>query len=440
MADMECPLSEREREILQLVATGVTNQQIARELYISVNTVKVHLRNIFGKLEVTSRTEATMVGLREGWVAVEGVVAEGEIPETLPETVRIEPLPVEPLSWPRRAFLAVAAGLLLALLAWVRMPNTRSAPASGSEFTDRSAMARPALPAQVSRWQERMPMGLPRARLGVAFYDGQLYAIGGDTSDGVTGQVTRYRLQDDIWVPGADKPTPVANIGAAVLEGHIVVPGGYTTDGEVTDVLETYDPQTDEWSSAAPLPSPRCAYGLVTYEGALYLIGGWDGHSYVGTVFRYDPRTDAWSEEEPLGTPRGFLGAAALSKRIYAVGGYDGVREYALCEVYEPEEGWSACAAMTVGRGGLGIAVVGDRLYAIGGGISGDWEIVSNEWYDPRQDTWTSFETPIAGQWRNPGVAADGTSLFAVGGWSGEYLAGNDEYRALFRLFLPAAS
>ena len=50
------PLSERELEILRLVAGGKSNQEIAGELYLAVGTVKKHMSNIFGKLNADSRT------------------------------------------------------------------------------------------------------------------------------------------------------------------------------------------------------------------------------------------------------------------------------------------------------------------------------------------------------------------------------------------------
>jgi LuxR family maltose regulon positive regulatory protein len=52
------PLSEREIEVLMLIADGLTNPEIAARLYLSINTVKVHTRNVYGKLGVNNRTGA----------------------------------------------------------------------------------------------------------------------------------------------------------------------------------------------------------------------------------------------------------------------------------------------------------------------------------------------------------------------------------------------
>jgi DNA-binding NarL/FixJ family response regulator len=52
------PLSERELEVLQLIALGKTNKEIARELIVSPGTVKAHTASIYRKLDVANRTEA----------------------------------------------------------------------------------------------------------------------------------------------------------------------------------------------------------------------------------------------------------------------------------------------------------------------------------------------------------------------------------------------
>lgn len=64
------PLTERERQVLQLTAEGLANKQIAASLDISENTVKFHLSSLYAKLGVTSRTEAVRAGARRGWVVL----------------------------------------------------------------------------------------------------------------------------------------------------------------------------------------------------------------------------------------------------------------------------------------------------------------------------------------------------------------------------------
>jgi LuxR family maltose regulon positive regulatory protein len=52
------PLSKRELEVLQFLSKGLSNQEIGRKLFISAGTVKVHLKHIYDKLNVASRTQA----------------------------------------------------------------------------------------------------------------------------------------------------------------------------------------------------------------------------------------------------------------------------------------------------------------------------------------------------------------------------------------------
>jgi two-component system, NarL family, response regulator LiaR len=69
-------LTERELEVLRLLASGLSNQEIAGKLVITDATTRAHVSNILGKLQVASRIQAALYALREGLAPLEGVRPE----------------------------------------------------------------------------------------------------------------------------------------------------------------------------------------------------------------------------------------------------------------------------------------------------------------------------------------------------------------------------
>lgn len=69
------PLTEREMEVLRLIAQGYSNRQIADALVITEMTVRAHVSNILGKLHLASRTQAALFALREGLASVDDIPA-----------------------------------------------------------------------------------------------------------------------------------------------------------------------------------------------------------------------------------------------------------------------------------------------------------------------------------------------------------------------------
>lgn len=69
-------LSDRELEVLKQAGRGLSNREIADRLVLSPRTVQAHFANIFSKLQVGSRTEAVLQGLRRRWITLEDIDAE----------------------------------------------------------------------------------------------------------------------------------------------------------------------------------------------------------------------------------------------------------------------------------------------------------------------------------------------------------------------------
>ena len=162
------------------------------------------------------------------------------------------------------------------------------------------------------------------------------------------------------------------------------------------------------------------------------------------TTYIYDPAADKWQAGTWLPTPRAFLAACALDQQIYVAGGYDGRAESNAMLAYNPsgegtsEGPWAVRATLSQGRGGLALMAVSGRLFAIGGG----WRnpISYNEQYDLRTGAWSKIESPVTGQWRNLGLVAKGNDLYAIGGWSGAYLATVERYTAIYQIMLPISA
>jgi DNA-binding CsgD family transcriptional regulator/N-acetylneuraminic acid mutarotase len=488
MAEPQEPLTERELEIVRLAGTGLGNKEIAARLSLSPNTVKVHLRNIFTKLEARSRTEMTMIAMRNGWIVLEQVthgngvqpaaqeqnpVSESAAPEaasatspindTLPhaqpdsislnivgsQPVAAVAIPVAPNPQPlprlaawQRVALLVAVGIGLALLILTLPANQGNASSSNDPLRISPAQPRTGLLLrdEASRWHLRTPLPAARARSAATTIGDLIYVIGGEVNQVVSGDVLVYEPVTNTWTTlTTPKPTPVANTSAAVVDGRIYIAGGTTQNGSPTTALEVFDTQTGHWETLASMGQPVAGHGFAALGNQLYVFGGATNKGITSISERYDIATNSWHSIAPMPTPRTLSAAAAFDDRIYVVGGYNGEHELSTCEYYTPAyDTWNTCDAMTVPRSGLGLVRVANNLFAVGGGMSGF--LGFNERFDPATNRWTALDTPLTSDWQSVAVAPHQTEFYVFGGYSGgERLAFTYVYEVFTnRVFVPA--
>lgn len=429
------PLSEREVEILRLVASGASNKEIATRLTISPNTVKVHVRNIFGKIGLQSRTEAALFAIQHGYVEVPGVAQPVIVEE--PDSDAADSVPAATPPEPRRTnwvtpVILVAALAVFVLAGWRLL---------GVGTPTATAVPTPRAP---ERWGTLATLPQPVSGPAVAVYESDITVIGGETASGPSAAVVRFNAAADSWSAGADKPTAVADVQAAMIGGKIFVPGGRSGDGQPVRVLEIYNPRTDSWERGADLPVARSGYALVALDGKLLLFGGWDGARYSAAVFEYTPEDDAWSERAAMPTARGFAAAAVVAGRVFVIGGATSSGPVAVTEAYSPEadtaqgNGWETLAPMPASGDHVNAAVVADTILVFGGGLD-DADAI-HVGYNATDDAWVRLDAP-AGDSTFPteaGVVALGPLVHLIGGRQGDApLASHVTYQAIYVSFIP---
>lgn len=265
------------------------------------------------------------------------------------------------------------------------------------------------------------------------------------------------------WFTRTPMPVGRQETAPAVLNGKIYIPAGYTVGGQVTTIVEVFDPATNSWSNITPVPEPLHHYGLTAANGRLYLLGAYQGSTFTpmnrgyvfipdsnlwrpvanlpvargahmavefgGKIFLfggiiggltttrtdvYDPATNSWTTVADMPSAREHTAAARIDSLIYVIGGRIGSTNNNILEAYSPATNtWSTKPPMPTARGGLAAAAMNGRLYVFGGEIPGVFH--QSEEYDPATNTWravASMLTPRHGM----GAATVADSIYVIGG------------------------
>ncbi len=426
-------LSDREIEVLQLVGQGKSNKEIAVDLEISVNTVKVHIGRIFQKINVTSRTEATLFAIEQGIVKspatqIANEEAENSIPQSHDAKTSLQEFTR------RNRWLLLVLGLLI--IAGLYLVVAKPAFLMYRETPT-------GIPQQ--KWVDMSPMIEPRSSMAIATFDGKIIVIGGHSNLGVLSSVEMYDPLTNTWSLLNEKPTPVYDASAAVIGEKIYVPGGVKEDGSLTNVVEVFNPRKNEWENSAELPVALSAYGLASYEGQVYLFGGWDSRKTADTVWRYNPNTDAWHQETAMPTPRIHPAVLADANKIFVMGGSDGGNRLNTNESYSPykelekENPWSVEPGLPQKLSGYTAIKLYDKIAIIGGKSSASGAIDQFH-YSPDQKEWqiininSESTSPIS----EAAYVLLGDKIYVIGGkLSEKYLDKVSSYQALFTILLP---
>ncbi|NJN65849.1 MAG: hypothetical protein HC884_03595, partial [Chloroflexaceae bacterium] len=457
MTDEVVPISDREREVLELVVRGASNKEIAQRLNISIHTVKVHLRNMFGKASVSSRVQLMTYAIERHLVTVGQPANEPPEPNDTAElsgdgeAVRIpeSPVPEEPSSvggWSngatrRNENVLTAPTPRPAMEERTEKPEREQGTDSFSLTTSDAPLARPttrqSLPNPPPRSVSHSFAISPRSvifflvllgvvqvfTIGLIFVQmGQRERVGGTEESGVlppsSTAATSTETISDRWKTCTSMPVFRDHFAVVAYEYDtgIYVIGGSDVNG-ASAAVSRYDPFSDTWASLHPKPTAVGHVQAVTIGGMIYVPGGERSDGTVLNILEsYDPRSQQWSTLATMPVPRSRYALASFEGKLYLFGGWDGHQSRSEVFLYDPASNtWEPGDTLSVPRLNAGAAVVESRIHVIGG-ENEQGALSLHERYDPtrpHEQRWESL-SPLPMGVANPAVVGLANNIVVV--------------------------
>ena len=207
--------------------------------------------------------------------------------------------------------------------------------------------------------------------------------------------------QAQSWVTKEDMPTARTGVATGVIAGKLYVVGGVLSSGDLTNVVEVYDPATNTWDTTtkAPMPTNRFYASAGVIGEKLYVVGGCIspdcGVDVTAILEVYDPVFDTWTTLPPMPTARATMATGVIAGKLYVAGGSescgncDGI---GTLEVYNPADNtWDTTkASMPTARSQTDGAVINGKFYVVGGTTFGP-PLNTLEVYNPSTGNWTTL-------------------------------------------------